>query len=210
MKLVLLGAPGAGKGTQAQQLVDRYGIPQISTGDLLRAAVANGTELGKEANGHMKAGRLVPDELVVGLMKERLAQDDCKDGFILDGFPRTQNQAVLLEDITDLDAVVNIDVELESLVARLTGRRTCEACNAVFHMLYKPPAVADMCDACGGNLYQRSDDNEETVRSRLDTYVNNTKPLIDHYKDKGLLVEVDGNGAIADIFENICKALDTI
>lgn len=207
MKLILLGAPGAGKGTQAQKLVKRFKIPQISTGDLLRAAVASGTDLGKHANEYMTAGKLVPDEIVIGLIQERLKQDDCKNGFILDGFPRTIAQAEKLKEITDIDAVVNIDVDAYILVERLTGRRTCKNCNAVFHMVFNPPKEEGVCDACGGELYQRADDNEETVRNRVETYNKNTAPLIDYYKGTGKLKNVDGRGGIDGIFQNILKVL---
>ncbi|MBU2560121.1 adenylate kinase, partial [archaeon] len=177
MKLILLGAPGAGKGTQAQKLVENYKIPQVSTGDLLRAAVAEGTELGKKANEFMTAGKLVPDEVVIGLIEERLKKDDTANGFILDGFPRTVPQADKLGEITEIDSVVNIDVDTSILLDRLTGRRTCKKCNNMFHMVFNPPKAEGVCDSCGGELYQRADDNTETVKSRLDTYNNNTAPL---------------------------------
>jgi adenylate kinase len=208
MKLILLGAPGAGKGTQAQKLVEHYNIPQISTGDLLRAAVAAGTELGKEANEYMTAGKLVPDSVVIGLIEERLKEDDCKGGFILDGFPRTVAQAEKLGEITDIDAVVNVAVDTSILMDRLTGRRTCKSCNAMFHMVFKPPKEEGKCDACGGELYQRADDNEETVKSRLDTYNESTAPLVDFYKGTGKLKEVNGQGAIDEVFQNILKVLE--
>lgn len=207
MKLILLGAPGAGKGTQAQKLVEHFNIPQISTGDLLRAAVASGTDLGKKANEYMTSGKLVPDEVVIGLIEERLKDDDCKDGLILDGFPRTLAQAEKLKEITGIDAVVNIDVDTSILIDRLTGRRTCKKCNAVFHMVFNPPKEEGVCDACGGELYQRSDDNEETVRNRVDTYNENTAPLIGYYKDLGNLKDINGQGKIDDIFQNILKVL---
>jgi adenylate kinase len=208
MKLILLGAPGAGKGTQAQKLVEKYNIPQISTGDLLRAAVTEGTELGKEANEYMTSGRLVPDEVVIGLIEERLAKDDCKDGFILDGFPRTKAQADKLGEITDIDAVVNIAVDTSILVDRLTGRRTCRSCNNMFHMVFNPPKQEGVCDSCGGELYQRADDNTETVKNRVDTYNDNTALLIDYYRGTGKLKDVDGQGAIDDIFQNILGVLE--
>jgi adenylate kinase len=207
MKLILLGAPGAGKGTQAQKLVKHFKIPQISTGDLLRAAVAKGTDLGKHANEYMTAGKLVPDEIVIGLIQERLKENDCKNGFILDGFPRTIAQADKLKEITDIDAVVNIDVDTYILVKRLTGRRTCKNCNAVFHMVFNPPKEEGVCDACGGELYQRTDDNEKTVRNRVETYNENTAPLIDYYKGTGKLKNVDGQRGIDGIFQNILKVL---
>jgi adenylate kinase len=208
MKLILLGAPGAGKGTQAQKLVEHYSIPQISTGDLLRAAVADGTELGKQANEYMTAGKLVPDEVVIGLIEERLKKDDIQGGFILDGFPRTVAQADKLGEITDIDAVVNIDVDTSILVDRLTGRRTCKNCNAMYHMVFNPPNQEGVCDACGGELYQRADDNEETVKSRLDTYNESTAPLIDYYRGTGKLKDVEGQGAIEDILQNILGVLE--
>lgn len=208
MKLILLGAPGAGKGTQAQKLVEKYSIPQISTGDLLRAAVADGTELGKQANEYMTAGKLVPDEVVIGLTEERLKKEDTANGFILDGFPRTVPQADKLGEITDIDAVVNIDVDTSILVDRLTGRRTCKNCNSMYHMVFNPPKQEGVCDSCGGELYQRADDNTETVKSRLETYNENTAPLIDYYRGKGLLKDVEGQGAIDDIFQNILGVLE--
>ena len=208
MKLILLGAPGAGKGTQAQKLVEKYSIPQVSTGDLLRAAVADGTELGKQANEYMTAGKLVPDDVVIGLIEERLKKDDTANGFILDGFPRTVPQADKLGEITGMDAVVNIDVDTSILVDRLTGRRTCKECNNMFHMVFNPPKAEGVCDTCGGELYQRADDNEETVKSRLETYNENTAPLIDYYREKGWLKDVNGQGAIDDIFQNILGVLE--
>ncbi len=208
MKLILLGAPGAGKGTQALKLVDHYSTPQISTGDLLRAAVADGTDLGKQANEYMTAGKLVPDEVVIGLIEERLKEDDCQSGFILDGFPRTVAQADKLKEITDIDAVVNVDVDTSILVDRLTGRRTCKNCNAMYHMVFNPPKQEGVCDACGGELYQRSDDNEETVTKRVETYSENTAPLIDYYKETGKVKDVNGQGGIDEIFQNILKVLE--
>lgn len=208
MKLILLGAPGAGKGTQAQKLVEKYSIPQISTGDLLRAAVKAGTELGKEANGYMTSGKLVPDEVVIGLIEERLKEADCENGFILDGFPRTVAQAEKLGDITEMDAIVNVDVDMSILMDRLTGRRTCKECNNMFHMVFKPPKEEGKCDACAGELYQRADDNEETVKSRLDTYNESTAPLVDFYQKTGKLKTVNGQGAIDDVFQSVLKVLE--
>ncbi|MDG6221549.1 MAG: adenylate kinase [Candidatus Thermoplasmatota archaeon] len=207
MRLVLLGAPGAGKGTQAKMLVEKYHIPQISTGDILRAHVKEGTGLGAEAKKHMEAGRLVPDEIIIGMMKERLKEEDCAGGFILDGFPRTIDQAKALENITLLDAVVNIDVPLEILLARLTGRRSCPACGAVFHVINNPSREEGKCDACGGALVHRKDDNEETVQSRLDTYTSQTRPLIDFYRGKSILLDVQGDGDIKEIFGSMANAL---
>ena len=208
MRLVLLGAPGAGKGTQAKKLEERYEIPQISTGDILRRAVKEETPLGVKAKQHMEGGGLVPDEIVIGLVRERLREEDCAPGFILDGFPRTVEQARALEGITHMDAVVNIDVDLDILMARLTGRRSCPSCGAVYHMQANPPKEEGVCDACGGGLIQREDDNEETVRKRLDTYASQTMPLIDYYKDKGLLVNIVGEGGIENVFNNIVKSLE--
>jgi adenylate kinase len=214
MNLILLGGPGAGKGTQAKKLIDKYQIPQISTGDILRAAVKEGTEMGKKAKEYMDAGKLVPDEVVIGIIKDRLAQPDCKKGFILDGFPRTVPQAEALDKVlsvlgTKIDHVVSIDVDEEALVARLTGRRTCKnaACGQMFHIEYNPPKKAGVCDKCGSELYQRDDDNETTVRSRLSTYNQATKPLIDYYTKKGLVRPIAGVGGIDDIFTKICGIL---
>ena len=203
----MLGAPGAGKGTQAKKIVAEFGIPQISTGDILRKAVADGTPLGTEAKKYMEAGQLVPDEVVIGLMKERLKDDDCKNGFILDGFPRTVEQAEALGEITDIDAVISIDVNMNSLVERITGRRSCSKCGAVYHIKFNPPKKEGICDACGGPLVQREDDKEETVRKRLDTYMRQTSPLIDYYDRKGILKPVDGNGPIDSIYSGVKKTL---
>ena len=214
MNLILLGGPGAGKGTQAKKLIDKYRIPQISTGDILRAAVKDGTEMGKKAKEYMDAGKLVPDEVVIGIIKDRLAQADCKKGFILDGFPRTVPQAEALDKVltglgTKIDHVVSIDVDEEALVTRLTGRRTCKntVCGQMYHLEYSPPKKEGFCDKCGGELYQRDDDNETTVRSRLATYNQATKPLIDYYLRKGLVRHIAGLGGIDDIFGKICGIL---
>ncbi|MEJ2091374.1 MAG: adenylate kinase [Syntrophobacterales bacterium] len=214
MNLILLGGPGAGKGTQAKKLIKKYQIPQISTGDILRAAVKEGTEMGKKAKEYMDAGKLVPDEVVIGIIKDRLKEPDCQKGFILDGFPRTVPQAEALEKVLSgmgkkVDHVVSIDVDEEELVTRLTGRRTCKnaACGQMYHIKFNPPKKDLICDKCGGELYQRDDDNETTVRSRLATYNQATKPLIDHYKAKGLIRPIPGVGGIDDIFTNICGIL---
>lgn len=214
MNLILLGGPGAGKGTQAKKLIDKYKIPQISTGDILRAAVKEGTEMGKKAKEYMDAGKLVPDEVVIGIIKDRLAQPDCKKGFILDGFPRTVPQAEALDKVlsglgTKIDHVVSIDVDEEELVTRLTGRRTCKNanCGQMYHIKFTPPKKAGVCDKCGSELYQRDDDNEVTVRSRLSTYNQATKPLIDYYTKKGLVRPIAGVGGIDDIFQKICGIL---
>lgn len=211
MNIILLGPPGAGKGTQAKRLIDTYGIPQISTGDMLREAVKNQTQLGLEAKKFMDAGQLVTDEVVIGLVKERLGRDDCAGGFMLDGFPRTVPQAEELDKVLGadkaIDHVVSIEVPNEELMGRLTGRRTCKACGAGFHVIFDPPKVEGVCDKCQGELYQRDDDNEATVSNRLKVYESQTKPLIDYYGDKGLVRPIDGVGAIEDIFARIKAVL---
>lgn len=204
-KIVLLGPPGSGKGTQAERLDDEFGLTRLSTGDMLREAVRNETKLGLEAKGYMESGNLVPNELVIGLMKDKIA--DLKGGFILDGYPRTTEQADALATIVDIDVAVNLDVDDEELVSRLTKRRSCGKCNAVYHLLYKPPKNGNACDKCGSELYQRSDDTETTVRERLKVYRDNTFPLIEYYGKKDKLVNIDGKGDINDIYENIKKAL---
>ena len=214
MNLILLGGPGAGKGTQAKKLIDKYGIPQISTGDILRAAVKEGTEMGRKAKEYMDAGKLVPDEVVIGIIKDRLAQPDCKKGFILDGFPRTVPQAEALDKVlaglgSKIDHVISINVDEEALVTRLTGRRTCKnaACGQMFHIKFTRPKKENVCDKCGGELYLRDDDNETTVRSRLATYNQATKPLIDYYTKEGLVRPITGVGGIEDIFNKIVTIL---
>jgi len=212
MNLILLGPPGAGKGTQAKKMVDAYGIPQISTGDMLREAVKNQTQLGKEAKKFMDAGQLVTDEVVIGLVKERLAKPDTDKGFMLDGFPRTVPQAEALDKVLadlkkDINHVVSIEVANEELMGRLTGRRTCKACGSGFHVIFDPPKAEGKCDKCGGELYQRDDDNEATVSNRLKVYDSQTKPLIDYYQGKSLLRPIDGVGAIDDIFGRVKAVL---
>jgi adenylate kinase len=213
MNLVLLGPPGAGKGTQAQLMVDRYHIPQISTGDILRAAVKDKTPLGVKAKGFMDQGKLVPDELVIGIIEERLKAADCHPGFILDGFPRTIAQAEALQPILSkmgrsIDHVVNIEVEDEELVRRLTGRRTCKNCGAMFHIVFHAPKREGICDRCGGTLYQREDDKEETIRTRLKEYQKQTAPLIQYYQQKKTLRSIQGVGGREQIFEQIVRLLD--
>jgi len=208
MKLVLLGPPGAGKGTQAAAITARFGIPQISTGDILRAAVAGRTELGLRAKEYMDKGLLAPDELVIGLMKERILEDDCAEGFILDGFPRSIPQAEALEKVTNIDYVVNIAVDEDVLVRRLTSRRSCKRCGAVFNILFRPPETKGVCDSCGGELYLRDDDNETTVRGRLETYRTSTEPLIDFYRKKSILLTVDGDREIGEISKEILGKLE--
>lgn len=212
MNLILLGPPGAGKGTQAKMLVETYGIPQISTGDMLREAVKNQTQLGLEAKKYMDAGQLVPDEVVIGLVKERLGRDDCAQGFMLDGFPRTVPQAEALDKVLaemgkGIDHVISIEVPNDELLKRLTGRRTCRNCGQGYHVVFDPPKKDGVCDKCGGELYQRDDDNEATVANRLKVYEESTKPLIDYYQAKGLLRPIDGVGAITQIFERIKAVL---
>jgi len=213
MDIILLGPPGSGKGTQAQKMVERYHIPQISTGDILRGAVKERTPLGMEAQGYMDQGKLVPDEVVVGIVRERLKESDCKGGFILDGFPRTVPQAEALDSTLGemqraIDHVVSIEVPNEELIKRLTGRRTCRNCGAMYHIVFDPPAKEGVCDRCGEELYQRDDDQEETIRARLQVYEEQTAPLIAYYRGKGLLRAIDGVGAIEEIFRKIVQAIE--
>jgi len=212
MDLILLGPPGAGKGTQAKMLTEHFGIPQVATGDILRGAVQAGSALGLKAKGFMDAGLLVPDEVVIGIVRERLLQEDCRAGFILDGFPRTVAQADALQsNLAELgrrlDRVVSLTVDADALVERLTGRRTCRSCGRGFHLTFDPPMVAGRCDACGGELYQRDDDREETIRKRLTVYAQQTAPLIDYYRGAKLLVELDGMQAIPVVQEQVLSAL---
>ena len=212
MNLILLGAPGGGKGTQAKLLVEKYNIPQISTGDLLRAAVAAGSELGKQAKAAMDAGQLVSDELVLGLIKERLAEDDAQNGFILDGFPRNTAQAEeldkLLADIdAPLDRVVLVDVDFDVLVKRVVGRWTCKVCGEIYNTYFKAPKQEGVCDVEGGELTHRADDNEDTIKSRLAVYEEQTAPLINYYGDKGLLKTINGLGDIDEIFARMVEAV---
>ena len=212
MNLILLGAPGAGKGTQAEKLIREYGIPQISTGDMFRAAVKSGTALGKEAKSYMDKGALVPDSVTVGIVKERLAQDDCKKGWILDGFPRTTAQASALDAILhdlgiQLTAVLDFNVNRDDLVKRVSGRLVCRQCGASFHKEFRPPKQEGVCDNCGGELYQRADDNEVTVRERLAVYDTSTKPLIDYYKVSGRYYEINGDQSMDKVFADVQAAL---
>ena len=214
MRLILLGPPGAGKGTQAKKLVAKYGIPQISTGDILREAVKNQTDLGRKAKSYMDEGALVPDEVVVGIIRDRLRDGDCAKGYILDGFPRTVPQAdelakALEEMGQSIDAVLSIVVPDEELIRRLTGRRTCKECGAGFHVVYKKPAREGVCDQCGGPLIQRDDDKEETIRNRLAVYNEQTEPLIAYYRKAGLLREIQGTGTIEEIFQRMIGAIET-
>ena len=212
MKIILMGPPGAGKGTQAEKLVEVYQIPHISTGDMFRKAQKEGTELGLKAKSYMDQGQLVPDEVTVGIVKERLAEDDCKEGFLLDGFPRTVQQADALDGILKelamaLDRVVNIEVDKAFLVDRLTGRRVCRTCGATYHVTNKAPKVEGVCDKCGGELYQRNDDKIETVSNRLDVYAAQTAPLIEYYQSKGIMSSIDGSKSMEDVLADIRSAL---
>jgi len=212
MRIVLLGPPGGGKGTQAQKLIDKYKISQVSTGDLFRAAVKNQTALGKKAKEYMDKGQLVPDEVVIGMVKERLTRPDTQKGFILDGFPRTLPQAEALDKMLPelkmkLDAVVEIEVADQVVVERLCGRRTCTKCGAMYHVKFNPPKSDLKCDKCGGDLYQRDDDNEKTIQARLSVYHNQTAPLVGYYQKKGIFKKVAGTGDINEIFNGIVRAL---
>lgn len=209
MKLIMLGAPGSGKGTQAKLITKDHDIPQISTGDLLRTAVKNNTELGLKAKEFMNTGKLVPDDLVLQLLRERLSQKDCENGFILDGYPRNLAQAQDLKKITNIDLVINIDVSYALLIERITGRRTCKQCGAIFHIRYNLPKIESICDKCSGTLYQRDDDTEETVRKRLSTYENKTKPLIEFYQKQKILETLVSDGSINEIRQKVSKLLTT-
>lgn len=212
MNLVLMGLPGAGKGTQAERIVEKYNIPHISTGDMFRAAMKEETELGMKAKSFMDQGQLVPDEVTIGIVRERLEKEDCKDGFLLDGFPRTVPQADALEQMLEelgrkIDFVINVNVDQSILMERLTGRRICKECGSTYHLVFNPPAKDGVCDKCGGELYQRADDNEETVGNRLEVNVKQSKPLLDFYESKGYLRNIDGQQAIDKVFADIEELL---
>jgi adenylate kinase len=212
VNLLIMGPPGAGKGTQAAEIVKELKIPHISTGDMLREAVKQGTEMGKKAKEYMDKGQLVPDEVIIGVVKERLGQPDCKVGFLLDGFPRTLPQAEALDQTLKemgikLDAVINIRVPREKIVDRITGRRVCRSCGDTYHVVNKPPKESGKCDKCGGELYQRSDDTAETVNKRLDVYEAQTQPLLDYYGKQGIVLDINGDQPINRVLEDILSAL---
>lgn len=213
MRLVILGPPGAGKGTQADFIIDKYKVPHISTGDIFRESIKNGTDLGKKAKSYMDKGLLVPDQVVIDIVKDRLTWDDTKKGFLLDGFPRTVAQAVALDAFLDsqnkkLDSVININVDTGILVERAVGRRVCKSCGATYHIKNKPSKEEGKCDKCGGPLFQRDDDTEDTVKTRIQVYFDQTSPLIDYYKAQNLLLDVDGKGDMKETFKRIEKSLD--
>ena len=213
MNIILMGLPGAGKGTQASEIVKKFPIPHISTGDMFRKAIKDETDLGKEAKSYMYRGELVPDEVTVGIVKERISEDDAKKGFLLDGFPRTIDQAESLSQIMseldrEIDAVINIEVPEEELMNRLTGRRICEKCGTTYHLVFNPPKVDGICDIDGGKLYQREDDNPETVSNRLSVNVKQSKPILEYYNNKGVLKNIDGSKDIDEVTNDVIDILD--
>ncbi|MBN1677970.1 MAG: adenylate kinase [Candidatus Thermoplasmatota archaeon] len=210
MKLVIFGPPSAGKGTQAQKLAEKYGLPQVATGDLLREHVAKKTPIGLKVKAYLDSGRLGPDDLIVQMISERVSKPDCKNGYILDGFPRTIGQARELEKMTDVDLVLNIVVDFEVLVERAVGRRICPRCAAVYHVKFNPPKQEGVCDKCGSALIQRDDDKETTVRNRLNVYQDQTAPLVEHYRTKGKLVDIDGSGGIDAVQAQMVRAIDRL
>ena len=212
LRTILLGPPGAGKGTQAVKIVEKYNIPHISTGDIFRENIKNKTELGNRAKAYMDRGELVPDELVVEIATDRLTKDDCKNGFLLDGFPRTIFQAEKLDEFLTkrgekIDKVINIDVEKDALVKRITGRRVCKSCGASYHVVNIPPKKEGVCDLCSGELIQRADDTEETVLNRIDVYNKQTKPLVEYYNKTGVIINIDGNKDLDDVLADIVEGL---
>ena len=215
MNIILMGLPGAGKGTQASEIVKKFPIPHISTGDMFRKAIKDETDLGKEAKSYMDRGELVPDEVTVGIVKERISEDDAKKGFLLDGFPRTIDQAESLSQIMseldrNIDAVINIEVPEEELMNRLTGRRICEKCGTTYHLVFNPPKVDGVCDIDGGKLYQRKDDNPETVSNRLSVNVKQSKPILEYYDEKGVLKNIDGAKDIDEVTKDVIDILDQL
>ncbi|MFW3644447.1 adenylate kinase [Staphylococcus caprae] len=213
MNIILMGLPGAGKGTQASEIVKKFPISHISTGDMFRKAIKDETDLGKEAKSYMDRGELVPDEVTVGIVKERISEDDAKKGFLLDGFPRTIEQAEALNNIMseldrEIDAVINIEVPEEELMNRLTGRRICEKCGTTYHLVFNPPKVEGICDIDGGKLYQREDDNPETVSNRLSVNVKQSKPILEYYDEKGILKNIDGSKDIDEVTNDVIDILD--
>ena len=212
MKIIMLGAPGAGKGTQAKRIAQRYGIPHVSTGDIFRANIKNGTELGMKAKAYMDAGNLVPDEITIGMLLDRIHEADCEKGYVLDGFPRTIPQAesltaALKERGEKMDYAIDVDVPDENIIKRMSGRRACLACGATYHIAYNPPKKEGVCDQCGEPLVLRKDDKPETVKNRLEVYHQQTQPLIDYYKKEGILAQVDGTQNMDQVFEDIVKIL---
>ena len=215
MNIILMGLPGAGKGTQASEIVKKFPIPHISTGDMFRKVIKDETDLGKEAKSYMDRGELVPDEVTVGIVKERISEDDAKKGFLLDGFPRTIDQAEALNSIMaeldrNIDAVINIEVPEEELMNRLTGRRICENCGTTYHLVFNPPKVEGICDLDGGKLYQREDDNPETVSNRLKVNVKQSKPILEYYDNKGVLKNIDGSKDIEEVTTDVIDILDQL
>lgn len=215
MNIILMGLPGAGKGTQASEIVKKFPIPHISTGDMFRKAIKDGTDLGKEAKSFMDRGELVPDEVTVGIVKDRISEDDAKKGFLLDGFPRTIEQAEALNEIMKeldrkIDAVINIEVAEEELMNRLTGRRICEKCGTTYHLVFNPPKVEGICDLDGGKLYQREDDNPETVANRLNVNVKQSKPILEFYDNKKVLKNIDGSRDIKVVTEDVIDILENL
>ena len=212
MNLILMGLPGAGKGTQAERIVEKFRIPHISTGDMFRAAISEQSELGLQAKSFMDQGALVPDEVTIGIVRERLQKEDCQTGFLLDGFPRTVKQASALDELLTslgrkVECVIHVDVPQQILMKRLTGRRICKECGSTYHLEFNPPKVAGVCNKCSGALYQRTDDNEETVNNRLEVNMKQMQPLLDYYQDAGVVKTFDGNRSIDVVFEEIAAFL---
>jgi adenylate kinase len=213
MRLVLLGAPGSGKGTQAKRLMERYSIPEVSTGEILRKAVADGAPLGRDAKAFMDRGELVPDSIVLGLVHARLKTEDCGKGYIIDGFPRNETQAIALDKMlsaigSPVTMAVSIDVDKKELMNRMSGRRICKTCGRVYNVYFLPPRQEGACDRCGGGLFQRDDDKEETIKKRLEVYESQKAPLVEYYRKKGILKSITGSGSIDDIFQKVCNALE--